>query len=238
MLSPGESTKSYLVSAMRSRSQQRKKRTICYIDGFNLYYGLKESGWRNLYWLNVREMAARLVRSPFVLAQTKYYTARIRGAHDKDSPEKALDREASRRRQQTFIEAIETLDAVEIHEGHFLWKRDYCRSCGNDFYLAEEKMTDVQIATHLVADAFLDRFDSALIVSGDSDLVPPVNIVRQNFPQKSIVAVFPPKRHSAELANAANHSMHLWETTLENSQFPDVVRKKDGTELRRPAEWN
>ncbi len=27
-------------------------RVIVYIDGFNLYFGLKSKGWRRYFWLN------------------------------------------------------------------------------------------------------------------------------------------------------------------------------------------
>src|SRR5262245_50602909 len=137
-----------------------KRRTICYVDGFNLYYGLRDGGLRDCYWLNVRELAARLVRPPFVLAATKYFTASVSGGRDGDTPEKAAQREGSRVRQAEFLEALGTLRHLEIFEGHFLLKRDHCRACKRDFTRPEEKMTDVRIATEMVADAFLNRFDS------------------------------------------------------------------------------
>lgn len=212
-------------------------RTICYIDGFNLYYGLKSASWQKYYWLNMREMATKLVRPPFMLVGTKYFTARISGAHPGDSPQRAAEREASRRRQSTYIEALETLKFLDVIEGQFLMKREFCRACNSDYYRAEEKMTDVRIATELITDAFLDRFDSALVVSGDSDLVPPVDAVKTHFPHKRIVAVFPPKRHSMGLQAACDSSITLWESTLRDSQFSDKVLKADGTQLKRPSEW-
>lgn len=210
---------------------------MCYVDGFNLYYGLKTAEWRKYYWLDIREMATRLVRAPFVLAGTKYFTARISGTHPGDTPAKAADREASRLRQVKYLEALETLKFLDVIEGQFLIKREYCRACNTDYYRAEEKMTDVRIATELVTDAFLNRFDAALIVSGDSDLVPPVSAVKMHFPEKKIVAVFPPKRHSSDLKSTCDAYMSLFETTLRRSQLPDEVIKSDGTILRRPAEW-
>ena len=236
--------KSYLVSSMPSsknyenpQTHSTRLRTICYVDGFNLYYGLRDSGFRRYYWLNVREMASKLVRLPFVLAQTKYFTARISGRHQGDTPEQESDRQVARLRQQTFLEALDTLNALTIHEGRFLLKRDYCRACKVNFYRPEEKMTDVQLATELVADAFLDRIDSAIVVSGDSDLAPAISAVRTHFPHKKIVVAFPPKRHSLELKEVASKTVKIWEATLKRSQLPESVTKPDGTVLRRPPEW-
>ena len=46
------------------------KRVIVYIDGFNLYYGLRSKGWKWLYWLNVQEMARRLLQPEQTLVKT------------------------------------------------------------------------------------------------------------------------------------------------------------------------
>lgn len=157
-------------------------RTVCYVDGFNLYHGLREAGLRHCYWLNIRKMAAALLKPPYVLKHTKYFTARVSGGRKGDSPAKAADREGSRIRQTAFLEALETLEAFNIYEGRFLLKPDSCRACGANFLRAEEKATDVRLACELVADAFLNVFDSAVIVSADSDLAPPIDIVRRRKP--------------------------------------------------------
>jgi len=55
----------------------------------------------------------------------------------------------------------------------------------------------VNIAIALTSDAFRDQFDTALLVSGDSDLTGPVLQIKQLFPAKRIVVAFPPARSSA-----------------------------------------
>lgn len=215
-----------------------RKRTICYVDGFNLYFGIVEAGLRDRLWLNIRDMAAKMVRLPHVLAGTKYFTARVSGARPTDSPTKAAERESARLRQVCYLEALETLRGLEILEGHFLLKRDHCRLCKSDFFRPEEKMTDVRIATEVITDAFLNRFDTALIVSADGDLVPPITAIREHFPQKRIVVAFPPNRYSRELTEVAHHVFNVWPRTLERSQLPLQVVKRDGTVLNKPAEWN
>ena len=98
-------------------------------------------------------------------------------------------------------------------------------------------MTDVQIATEMLTDAFADKFDTALVVSADSDLVPPTLAVRRLFPGKRVVAAFPPARSSVQLKRAANASTRVGLDSLERSQFPDAVPKPDGYVLRRPEHW-
>lgn len=98
-------------------------------------------------------------------------------------------------------------------------------------------MTDVRIATELLTDAFLGRLDAAIIVSGDSDLSPPIQAVKLHHPQIQVTVAFPPMRFSSELARIADVTKHIWPRTLEKYQMPDTVTKRDGTVLSRPAQW-
>ena len=36
-------------------------RVLVYVDGFNLYHGLRDKGWRRYYWLDARRLAERLL---------------------------------------------------------------------------------------------------------------------------------------------------------------------------------
>lgn len=214
------------------------ERVIAYIDGFNLYHGLRESRLRRYYWLNLRALAENLLRPAQKLVYTKYFTARISGAWAGDPPDRAKYLNAERKRQSDFLEALDTLAAFERYEGHFLGKAIRCRACGDTWRTHEEKMTDVQIATEMLTDAFEDRFDTALLISADSDLVPPTLAVQQMFPRKRIVVAFPPSRRSVELGRAASASFPIGRRKLALSQFPVEVRKPDGYVLRRPANWH
>lgn len=212
-------------------------RVIAYIDGFNLYFGLRESSLRRYYWLNLRALAENLLRADQQLVYTKYFTARISGGWAGDSPKWARHLDVKRRRQSVFLDALDTLEEFQRYDGHFLGKTIRCRACGATWRTHEEKMTDVQIATEMLTDAFNDRFDTALLISADSDLVPPTLAVRRMFPEKRILVAFPPSRTSVELGKAANASLVIGRAKLARSQFPDLVKKADGFVLRRPAEW-
>ena len=76
-----------------------------------------------------------------------------------------------------FIDALTARGGLDIDYGHFLSKPLRCRSCGNSWQKNEEKKTDVNIAVRLLDDAFDDRFDTAMLISGDSDLAPPIDSV-------------------------------------------------------------
>jgi uncharacterized LabA/DUF88 family protein len=200
-------------------------RVISYVDGFNLYFGLREAGWKDLYWLNMHALSARLAKHDQQVVRTKYFTSRISRPRDKV------------RRQSTLIEAIRSIPECEVFFGHYLSSPRTCANCGYTQHVPTEKMTDVNIATEMLIDAFTNSFDVALLISGDSDLTAPINAVRRLFPTKRVVVAFPPNRFSTTLARAANGYVYIERNKLAQSQFPDEVRKADGYLLRRPAGW-
>jgi len=201
------------------------ERVVCYVDGFNLYFGLRESQFQRYYWLNLFVLAGHLLRRAQTLIALKYFTARVSSPPDKQ------------RRQATFLEALQTVPGIEIFEGHYLAKQVRCRKSNAVWTSHEEKMTDVQIATELLADAYQDRFDTALLISADSDLVPPVRAIRKLFPNKRVLAAFPPKRFSQNLKQVAHVQFTIGRANLAKSQFPDSVTKVDGHVLIRPSKW-
>lgn len=201
------------------------KRVIAYIDGFNLYFGLKTAGWRRYYWLDVHGMAKSLLLKDQELVCTKYFTSRVTNNAQKQ------------KRQNDFLEAIQTVTDIQVFYGKYQQNPRTCRNCGFKDFVSNEKMTDVNIAVELLADACSDSFDVALLVSADSDLVGPVQKVRTMFSSKKVVACFPPKRYSNDLKNAAGISIPIGRSIFAKNQFPEIVRKKDGFKLKRPDKW-
>lgn len=205
------------------------KRVIVYVDGFNLYFGLRSKHWRRYYWLDLVALGNALIKPDQTLEQVHYFTSRIRtNAHNG----------ADVQRQTCYLEALSTLPNLQTHYGHYLEKPKECRSCGAAWMDYEEKMTDVNIAVQILSDAFDDRFDTALLISADSDLTTPVKRLRDLFPHKRVIAVFPPNRRSFDLGKAANGSFTLGEAKLRQSQLPNTVTRADGFVLQRPTHWN
>jgi uncharacterized LabA/DUF88 family protein len=203
-------------------------RTIVYIDGYNLFYGLKSKGWKHCYWLNIKALAESLVRPDQTLVAINYYTAMIR-----PTPQDPL----KYKRHAIYIEAIRESGEVEVILGHYLEKKRRCRSCGAVWQDFEEKMTDVNIASDLLADAYRDKYDTALLISADSDLYRPISTVRREFPKKRILVVFPPGRRSKQLDSVAHASYILGQQKLEKAQFPAHITKQDGYTITRPENW-
>lgn len=204
------------------------QRVISYIDGFNLYFGLKSKGWRKYYWLDLVRLSRALLKPNQQLVQSHYFTARIRnsGGNSQDA-----------RRQSLWLDALATLPDIEIHYGHYLQKQQICKSCGAQWISHEEKMTDVNIATQLLTDAYEQRFDTALVISGDSDLTTPIKRVRQRFPEKRVIVAFPPGRHSDQLRKTANGNFTIGEAKLRQNLMPDRITAPTGHTLICPLQW-
>jgi len=218
-------------------SQPPAGRVIAYIDGFNLYHGMRAARWRSLYWLDMTALARNLLKPGQTLAATKYFTARISGPKPADSPAKRRRLTEKRRRQTDYLDALATLPDIQTFEGHYLAKPRSCRACGAKWTTHEEKMTDVSIATELLIDAFRDAFDTALIVSADSDLTPPVEAVHEHFDGKRIVAAFPPRRSSVQLKRAVTAAFTIGRAKFSKSQLPERVTLPSGHTVTRPKRW-
>ena len=204
-------------------------RVAVYVDGLNLYHGLKSRSWRRYYWLNLRQLAESLLRSGQSLVMVRYFTARF--LPRSDDPDQPL-------RQDTYLKALETLPDLTIQHGYHLPKTGTCRRCGATWATFEEKMTDVNIAVALLHDATRDAFDTAIVISADSDLIGPIDTVLHSYPEKRVVVAFPPNRHSEQLRHQATAAFRLGRRIIAGSQFPTQVIDADGFVLRKPSRWN
>ena len=205
------------------------ERVVVYVDGFNLYYGLRSRGWRRYYWLDLRRLSKKLLTPQQSLTAVRYFTARISSEpDDRDKPV----------RQNVYLEALATLPDLQVHYGYHVARKQRCPRCGATRQTYEEKMTDVNIAVELLGDAQDDVFDTAIVVSGDGDLASPVRAVEERYPGKRVIVAFPPGRHSAGLRSAAAGYFTIGRDMCRDSQFPDRVIKAGGHVLVRPQGWN
>ena len=202
-------------------------RVITFIDGFNLYYGMRDAYQRKYLWLNLLALSRKLLKPGQQLVHCHYFTARVSNPSDK------------RRRQVDYLEALETLAPdLDITYGKYFFSPVECPLCHRTYQKASEKMTDVNIATRMLVDVIQDNFDTCILVSGDSDLSSPITQIKNLFPQKRIIIAFPPRRNSAELKRVAHGYFKISENKLRNSQFPEFVSKANGYQLQRPQSWN
>jgi 6-hydroxy-3-succinoylpyridine 3-monooxygenase len=151
-------------------------RAIVYIDGYNWYHAIfkHRPDWK---WLNVQSFFQEM-RPRETIQEIKFFSAII----DEDKPvSDAKDR------HQKFIKALKTLPKVKVILGKFQSREVTCRAhCKQKYIVPEEKKTDVNIAVEILSDAIDDKFDCMVLVSGDSDVQPPIQWVKRRFPEKKI----------------------------------------------------
>jgi uncharacterized LabA/DUF88 family protein len=207
-----------------------KKRSIVYVDGFNLYYGALKGGPHK--WLNLELFFTRL-RPNDDLQAVRYFTALVNGP--------------ARSRQQTYLQALATLPLVEVILGQYKRKNVTCTvpGCGHAgtrvFIAQEEKRTDVNIGISILDDAYQNLCDRIVIVSGDSDLVPAVARTKERFPEKEIIVYIPARSAirgaAVELRSSADKDRLLPLNLLATSQFPAQVPDGAGTLIQKPVGW-
>jgi ribosomal protein L32 len=199
---------------------------IAYIDGLNLYHGLRQTMGHRWLWLDVVELV-RSLRPASDLVRVNYYTAMTVESPDAQS------------RQQNYLKALAAANPAElrIQTGRYQRRSHLCENCGHKRVVYEEKETDVHVGAQLVADAVLARMDDALVVSGDADYLPAIRIAQAAAPGVRLVGGFPPGRVSKRIQAALPASFVIGEAKIRRAQLPDTVL--DGPwAYARPAKWS
>ena len=209
------------------------------MDGFNLYFRLLKNNPK-YKWLNIAELARQVLSPQNIIAHVNYYTARVSGRLDPQAPA----------RQQVYFEALGTIPEIKIHEGNFLitdkWaglvhppatrpRINFPKPWPDVIKVIkiEEKGSDVNMASHLVRDAFTNAFDVAAILSNDTDLVEPIRIVTSEV-GKPVGILSPVPKPSSGLVKYASFVRHIRKQHLKAALFPGNI---PGTVITKPASW-
>lgn len=200
-----------------------------YIDGFNLYYGaVKGSPYK---WLDLSALCHRMLPND-TIQSIEYFTAIVSARpYDLNLPV----------RQQVYLRALRTIGNLTISYGHFLTHSHRMVLTGSNpvkkvwVDKTEEKGSDVNIATHLLRDAYQKKFEVAVLVTNDSDLVEPVRVVRRelNLP---IGILNPQQHHSAVLKAEATFMKRIRQSDVAACQFPAIFNDAKG-QFHKPASW-
>lgn len=207
-------------------------RTNVYVDGFNLYYGcLKRSPYR---WLDLAALCRYILQPHHVIHRIRYFTALV-------TP-RPTDLQAPQR-QQAYIRALGTLPNLSVHYGKFLQGIKSMPLAHPvpgapllvEVINTEEKGSDVNLATAMLVDALDQDCEAMILISNDSDLVLPVQIVRIRF--GLVVGVLNPHRKATwPLRDAATFVRPIRTSALAACQFPATLTDAQGT-IVKPAGW-
>jgi hypothetical protein len=208
------------------------KRTIVYVDGFNLYYrALKNTKYK---WLDIADLCQKAFSEHNEIVGVKYFTAKVRDT--KSDPLKST-------RQDVYLRALKTSTVpIEIIYGHYSTNITRARLVtpingirSADIHKTEEKGSDVNFAVHLLNDSWLDNFDCAIVISNDSDICEAMRLVKEQ--NNKLIGLFSPvvnplndlKKHSSFVRSIRKKQLWL-------SQFPDTI-KVGNKSIVKPQGW-
>ena len=210
---------------------KKKHNTIVYVDGFNFYYGLlRGSPYK---WLNLQSLFEDIFSTQNYIAKIKYFTARVKAT--------SYDPEAQQR-QDAYLRALRKYcRKIEIFYGHFLSHQVIMENVNPPpqkvcVWKNEEKGSDVNLAVHVLNDAWKSSCDCAIIVSNDSDLAESLRLVKlhQNVKIGLITPGAPKRKTSAQLSQFADFYKPIRSQALKKHQLPHSI---PGTNIKKPDTW-
>lgn len=137
-----------------------KERVVIIIDGSNFYHRLREAGSHKLINFDYGSFSAFLAAKRTVVGK-QYYIGAVR-----EQPRNPKSRELRRGQRQLMHNLRQ--HGWSMHFGHML-------KINNVYH---EKGVDVLMAVDLLAGAYEDMYDTAIVVSSDTDLIPALEKVR------------------------------------------------------------
>ncbi len=215
------------------------KKTIVYIDGYNLYYGLLK-GCAGSKWLNPRALATAMFKEEHEVLAVKFFTARVRTyPHDI----------AAEERQKIYLQALSAFGGIETIEGFYSKKKiwlphvnDKCKVCAESHagmahvVKLEEKRSDVNLAVTALVDATHSDADCFALVTGDSDQAGTIYALRHDF-GKTVLVFNPHASVSERLKRAATYYAHIPRDLPIRCQLPDEIALPNGRTIHRPPAW-
>ena len=90
----------------------------------------------------------------------------------------------------------------------------------------------------MVADAYKNKCDVAIVVSADSDMIPAVELALEA--KQRVFVYFPPNHYSTDLNSLCNGTVFLnrYESRFKQCLLPDIVHLEQADfDLNIPAKW-
>lgn len=200
-------------------------RVVFFVDGFNIYHSLDGfPAYHKYKWLNLAKLAKAFTSSKDKIISIFYFTTYVTWDQKKLV------------KHQIYVKTLQSTN-VQVVFGEFRRVDKTCRICHKEYQTFEEKQTDVNIAIKLFQTAVVDLWNTAILVSGDSDLIPALKAVKATFPTKKIGIIIPISRRAEELKQVADFHMKIKEKHLMSCQFEDTIVIDKNTKLTRPDTW-
>lgn len=220
-------------------------KTIVYIDGFNLYFGLLKN--TSFKWLNLPTLITEIVKiqNPNSnVEKIKYFTAPVKANF-------SIHKEKAPQSQNHYHRALLSVsdNKLEIINGYFdidmsspvLYSNPVDLNNRVNTWKLEEKQTDVNIAIEMYRDAAKGAVKQQVLVSSDSDIIPALRYIKKDFSDIDLGLILPRKkqnkRRNSKLSQVTDWTRnHINDDELEKHQLPNMVptHKKP---IYKPKYW-
>ena len=202
-----------------------------YIDGFNIYHAIDRLKNNKLKWINYYDLCKSLLKNDEIINEIYYFSAY------------AFWKPYSQNKHYIFIQALKHFN-VNVVLGNFKKKtqnlniKDSNGNIINYYYVYhEEKESDVNIAIHLVRDACNRNCDKAILLSGDSDLVPAIKMAKQENSNLKVGVVIPANVQAGSLKKVSDFNTKLSKINISSLLLPHSILLKNGKTIICPKDW-
>ncbi len=233
-------------------------RTIVYIDGFNFYYNcVRGTAYK---WLDLKEFIKPILNPDHEIIKIRYFTAPPLKEESKKLQRNYFKALKSRIPEFSFLDGFFYKEVKKMRRAEYPYNEVLVKK-------TEEKQSDVNLATEMLNDAWLDRYDCAILVSGDSDMAAAIRHIKENastgaLPKKFLGVIVPAytkkgivyaeglKKEKPDFIRViASDKIRAidgnliagmdinTEDLLKKCQMPYAVTGKNGKIIRKPPEW-
>ncbi|MDR1996795.1 MAG: NYN domain-containing protein [Candidatus Margulisbacteria bacterium] len=224
---------------------RKKQRISFFIDGYNLFYGLKSLKKQNYKWLNIKKLSEYLINpNAEEIAIIHYFTTKVIIPADiQELPEnirqpRMTGFKTKQANQEQYLSALRTLPNVNIHYGKYKNKIYQCPKCHQSYAQPTEKITDVNISVQALLGAHNNEYDTAYFITGDTDIAPAMQAVGNSSFNKLVKVAFPPNRKNDYIKNLLPNSYRqIKEKTILKCLFAPKVKTNTGYEIICPQQW-
>ncbi len=218
-------------------------RVLFLIDGFNVYHSLANKNYSKYKWLDYSALAKCFLTQKDKIVQILFFTAYTYWNPDRIKRHKKLTQaltsngvriiEGKFKKKDVYINISKEIFrqkniTVNISKDISIWRKSH-----------EEKLTDVNIAISLFQSSVHNEYDTAMIMTADTDIIPAIRAVKADFSQKRIEVIFPIGRYTKDLDDICDAHKTIKETHLQSSQFPNtvIIDKIKGLSVTCPRSW-
>ncbi len=137
-----------------------KERVAIFVDGSNMYHYIKALGYEPKIQFDYKKFGEWLAGGRQIISAT-YYIGKVRA----DQSEQSQRLRANQQRLMAWLKQC----GWDMEFGHMLKNKG----------IFHEKGVDVHIAADLLRGAYKNLYDTAILVSSDTDLIPAIQYLRE-----------------------------------------------------------